>query len=479
MNWMENIRDWCISRQLWWGHRIPAWYDEAGRVYVARTEEEAVKLAGGKALTQDPDTLDTWFSSALWPFSTLGWPDKTPELDYFYPTSTLVTMYDIIFFWVARMIFSGVEQMGKSPFATVFIHGAVRDEQGRKMSKTLNNGIDPLDIIGEYGADALRFMLATCASLGSDMRFSDEKVTSARNFANKIWNATRFVLMNLSDGFKPGLPDELAIEDKWALSKYNTLVADVTDNLEKFELGVAAGKLYDFIWDILCDWYIEITKSRVSAGAAGAEKAQKVLVYLLDGTLRLLHPFMPFITEELWQAIPHDGESIMISSWPVFSPSLAFEKEERDFSGIMDVIRGIRARRAEMNVPPSKKAKVFIVTDSAGVFAQGAAFIQRLAYASEIAIGCSFDPDGAVQVVTSAARAFIPMGELIDMEKERARLEKEKTAVQKDIDMISAKLENVGFVAKAPEKVVAAEHEKLKAAKEKLLKIDESMKALN
>ena len=346
------------------------------------------------------------------------------------------------------------------------------------MSKSLGNGVEPLEVIAEYGADALRFSLATGVSPGNDMRFSDEKVKAARNFANKIWNATRFVLMNLNDGFEPGLPEELAIEDKWVLSKYNTLAADVTDNLEKFELGVAAGKLYDFIWDILCDWYIEITKSRVSAGGDGAEKAQKVLVYLLDGTLRLLHPFMPFITEELWQAIPHDGESIMVSSWPVFQPALVFEKEERDFSGIMDVIRGIRARRAEMNVPPSKKAKVFIVTDSAGVFAQGEPFIRRLAYASEIEIGSSFDLEGAVQVVTSAARVFIPMGDLIDMEKERARLEKEKTVVQKDIDMITAKLGNEGFVAKAPEKVVAAEREKLGAAKEKLLKIDESIKAL-
>ncbi|MCL2033413.1 MAG: valine--tRNA ligase [Oscillospiraceae bacterium] len=478
MNWMENIRDWCISRQLWWGHRIPAWYDESGQVYVARTEEEAVKLSGGKPLTQDPDTLDTWFSSALWPFSTLGWPDKTPELDYFYPTSTLVTGHDIIFFWVARMIFSGIEQMGKSPFDTVFIHGLIRDSQGRKMSKSLGNGVEPLEVIAEYGADALRFSLATGVSPGNDMRFSDEKVLSARNFANKIWNATRFVLMNLSDDFEPGLPEELAMEDKWVLSRYNALVADVTGNLEKFELGVAAGKLYDFIWDILCDWYIEITKSRVSADRSSAEKAQKVLVYLLDGTLRLLHPFMPFITEELWQAIPHEGESIMISSWPQFSQSLVFEKEERDFTSIMDVIRGVRSRRAEMNVPPSKKAKIFIVTDSAGVFVQGAAFIQRLGYASGIEIGSGYDPDGAIQIVTSAARVFIPMDELIDMEKERERLEKEKAAVQKDIGIINAKLTNDGFMAKAPDKVVALEREKLKAAQEKLSKIDESMSAL-
>ncbi len=477
-NWMENIRDWCISRQLWWGHRIPAWYDESGKVYVARTEEEAQKLAGDKTLRQDPDTLDTWFSSALWPFSTLGWPENTAELKYFYPTSTLVTSYDIIFFWVARMIFSGVEQMGETPFDTVFIHGLVRDSQGRKMSKSLGNGIEPLEIIAEFGADALRFALATGVSPGNDMRYSEEKTKSARNFANKIWNATRFVLMNLDDNFTAGLPTELSIEDKWVLTKYNRLVAEVTESLEKFELGVASGKLYDFIWDILCDWYIELTKSRVQAGGASAKRAQQMLVYLLDGTLRLLHPFMPFITEELWQAIPHDGDSIMISSWPLFNTAHVFEKEESDFSSIMDVIRAIRARRADMNVPPSKKAKVFIVTSQAGVFAQGAAFIQRLAFASEVEIGSDFSADGAVQVVTDAARVFIPMAELVDTAKEIARLTKEKDAVQKEFDFLDGKLQNEGFVAKAPEKVIEAEREKLSKAREKLLKIEESLKNL-
>ncbi len=321
MHWMENIKDWCISRQLWWGHRIPAWYDEDGNIYVARSLEEAQAKAPGKTLTRDPDTLDTWFSSGLWPFSTLGWPDKTPELKYFYPTSTLVTGYDIIFFWVARMIFSGVETMEKAPFANVFVHGIIRDAQGRKMSKSLGNGIDPLEIIALYGADALRFALCTGVSPGNDMRFSDEKVKSARNFANKVWNATRFALMNLPEDFEPGLPlgygtgntafraqeknnaqdktrnvSSFKLEDMWAISKYNQVVKEVTDNLEKFELGVALQKLYDFIWDILCDWYIELTKTRVNQGGETAESAQRVLMHMLDGTLRLLHPFMPFIT---------------------------------------------------------------------------------------------------------------------------------------------------------------------------------------
>ena len=479
MHWMENIRDWCISRQLWWGHRIPAWYDEAGNVYVARTFEEAQAQAPGKALTQDPDTLDTWFSSALWPFSTLGWPDKTPELEYFYPTSTLVTGYDIIFFWVARMIFSGCEMAGASPFANVFVHGIIRDSQGRKMSKSLGNGIDPLEVIALYGADALRFALIVGVSPGNDMRFSEEKVTSSRNFANKVWNATRFVLMNLPEGFAPGLPDTLALEDKWIISKYNLVIKEVTDNLEKFELGVALQKLCDFIWDIFCDWYIELTKTRVNHGGETAENAQRVLVHILDGTLRLLHPFMPFITEELWQAIPHEGKSVMVSKWPEYDPALSFEKEERQFSAVMDVIRGVRQRRSEMNVPPSKKAKLYITTDHAGVFAQAVPFLQRLAFASEVEIETGCEPEGAVQVITSEARVFIPMSELVDLEKETARLKKELETTEKEITALNAKLSNAGFVDKAPANVVAAERERLAKAGEKLAKLTESLKSLS
>ncbi|MEG2038530.1 MAG: valine--tRNA ligase, partial [Oscillospiraceae bacterium] len=351
-HWMENIKDWCISRQLWWGHRIPAYYcEDCGETMVAKQAVTTCTKCGSKNITQDPDTLDTWFSSALWPFSTLGWPDKTPELDYFYPTNTLVTGYDIIFFWVARMIFSGVHNMNKTPFDTVFIHGLVRDAQGRKMSKSLGNGIDPLEIIDKYGADALRFTLATSNSPGNDMRFTDEKVKASRNFANKIWNATRFILMNLPEDMESNLVTEnLSIEDKWVLSKYNTLTKEVTDNLEKFELGIAVSKLYDFLWDVMCDWYIELTKTRLWAGGETAQAAQNVLVTVMSGSMQLLHPFMPFITEEIWQALPHKGESIMISQYPIYDEALAFTAEEQEFERIMDAIKGIRTCRAEMNV---------------------------------------------------------------------------------------------------------------------------------
>ena len=482
-HWMENIKDWCISRQLWWGHRIPAWYcADCGEITVSREVPHACSACQSSKLTQDPDTLDTWFSSALWPFSTLGWPDKTPELDYFYPTNTMVTGYDIIFFWVARMIFSGVEQLGTTPFDTVFIHGLVRDAQGRKMSKSLGNGIDPLEIIEEYGADALRFTLATGTSPGNDMRYTDEKVKASRNFANKIWNAVRFVLMNVgddADSMQPGqLPAELSMEDKWVLSRYNSLVAEITENLEKFELGVAAGKLYDFIWDVLCDWYIELTKSRVAQGGDTAARAQQVLLYVLEGTLKLLHPFMPFITEEVWQALPHQGESIMVSAWPVYKQELAFTAEEQAFSQIMDAIRAIRTRRAEMNVPPSKKAKVYIETDMASVFAQGVPFIQRLAFASEVEICQNLAIEGAVQIVTDAARILIPMEQLIDFEKERARLNKELEDMKKEVAMLEGKLGNEGFVAKAPAKVIEGEREKLQKALERLGKIQQSLSAM-
>ncbi len=479
-HWMENIRDWCISRQIWWGHQIPAWYcGDCGEVIVARSTPQTCPKCGGKKLTQDQDTLDTWFSSALWPFSTLGWPDNTEELQYFYPTSDMVTGYDIIFFWVARMIFSGVEQMGESPFSTVFIHGLVRDAQGRKMSKSLGNGIDPLDVIREYGADALRFTLATGVSPGNDLRFVEEKVRAARNFCNKIWNAVRYVMMNLEEGDSGStLPDTLSIEDKWLLSLYNQLVGEVTENLEKYELGIAAQKLYDFFWDILCDWYIELSKSRMQEGGEAAQRARQVLLYVLDGSLRLLHPFMPFITEEVWQALPHEGETLMIQSWPTADPALAFTREEQEFNMVVEAIRAIRARRAELGVPPSKKARLNIETDHAAVFAQGASFLQRLAFASSVEIGNGFDPAGSVQVITDAARIFIPMAELLDLDKERARLEKEKGTAQSEIAMIEKKLQNQGFVAKAPAAVVEGKREKLRKASERLAKIEESLTEL-
>jgi len=476
-NWMDNVKDWCISRQLWWGHRIPAWHcADCGEITVSKEEVHECAHCHSGNVHQDPDTLDTWFSSALWPFSTLGWPDKTEELKYFYPTNTLVTAYDIIFFWVARMIFSGIAHMGEVPFDTVLIHGLVRDAQGRKMSKSLGNGIDPLEIIDQYGADALRFTLATGNSPGNDMRFSDEKVNASRNFANKLWNASRFILMNLSDEVDTvRLPDTLTVEDKWVLSKYNTLVKDVTENLEKFELGMAVQKLYDFIWDIFCDWYIELCKSRLQAGGASSLGAQQVLVYVMEGTLKLLHPFMPFITEEIWQALPHEGESIMVSAWPVYTPSLAFAKEEADFEKVMDAIRAVRNRRAEMNVPPSRKAQLCIATGEPEVFEQGRPFFQRLASASEVTVADSFTMEGAVQVITNAARIFIPMDELVDKEKEIARLNKEKEKVEKEIGALSKKLDNPGFVSKAPAAVVEGERAKLQQQKERLARIEESI----
>ena len=478
-HWMENIKDWCISRQLWWGHRIPAYYCEnCGEIVVAKTAPDCCPKCGGK-VEQDPDTLDTWFSSALWPFSTLGWPDKTPELDHYFPTSTLVTGYDIIFFWVARMIFSSCEQMGQEPFKTVFIHGIVRDAQGRKMSKSLGNGIDPLVVIDQYGADALRFTLATGNSPGNDMRFSDEKVGASRNFANKLWNASRFILMNIGDDEIPCvLPSTLALEDKWIISLANKLASEVTDNLEKFELGVAVAKLYDFIWDVFCDWYIEIAKIRLQKGGEEAQSAKQVLVWVMDKILKLLHPFMPFITEEIWQTIPHDGESIMISAWPEFDEALSFEDDEAEMERIMTAVRAIRNRRAEMNVPPSKKAKVYIATSYKDTFEQGGVFMQRLASASEVEVAESFELDGAVCVVTHDAKIYIPMGELVDFEAEKARLNKELAAVQKDLDFVNNKLSNENFVAKAPANVVAAQREQAAKYQEKIAMLKESIAKL-
>ncbi|OUP53735.1 valine--tRNA ligase [Butyricicoccus pullicaecorum] len=482
LRWMENVHDWCISRQLWWGHRIPAYYcEDCGEMTVAKEDVTVCPKCGGTHIHQEEDVLDTWFSSALWPFSTLGWPEKTRELDYFYPTSVLVTGYDIIFFWVARMIFSGMEQMHEEPFKTVYIHGLVRDAQGRKMSKSLGNGIDPLEIIEQYGADALRFTLVTGNSPGNDMRFSTEKVEASRNFANKIWNASRFIQMNLTID-NAELPADLALEDKWILHKYNELVKAVTENIDKYELGIAVQKLYDFIWDNFCDWYIEIVKPRLQNhdDVAANERAQKVLCYVLRGTMQLLHPFMPFITESIWQALPHEGPSIMVSKWPEYQTELCFAAEAEQVETMMDTIRAIRARRAEMNVPPSKRAQVILLTDERAAYEAGILFFSKLAYASEVIFADAMpeNADSMVSVVTKGATAYMPMGELIDFEKERERLNKEKAKVQKDLDFVNKKLNNPGFVAKAPAAVVEQEREKVAKLEELMTKLDASLAAL-
>ena len=476
-NWMENILDWCISRQLWWGHRIPAFYcDDCGEMVVSK-EDVTVCPKCGKPMRQDPDVLDTWFSSALWPFSTMGWPDKTEELEKYYPTSVLVTGYDIITFWVSRMIFSGLEHMGKAPFSTVFIHGLVRDAQGRKMSKSLGNGIDPLEIIDKYGADALRFALATGNSPGNDMRFSDEKIEAARNFANKLWNASRFVRMNLTID-KIELPDasRLAPEDKWILTRFNELVAGVTVALDKFEVGVALSNIYDFTWDIFCDWYIELSKVRLNEKDTEENLvAQNVIAYVLIGTLKLLHPFMPFITEEIYGALPHDAadESIMISRFPVYDDSLRFDEATEQMNRIIAAIKAIRARRNEMNVPPSRRAKVYIATRYNDAFNdKTAVFFTRLASASEIEVAESFEgviaADDAVQIITDSATIFLPLSDIIDTEKEKARLEAEEKKLLGEIDRVEKKLSNEGFVAKAPAAVVDGERAKLEKYRENL-----------
>ena len=484
LNWMENVHDWCISRQLWWGHQIPAWYcDECGHINVSREDPTKCEKCGCTHLTRDEDVLDTWFSSGLWPFSTLGWPDLDSEdLKYWYPTTDMVTGYDIIFFWVARMVVSGMEQMKKEPFKTVFIHGLVRDDKGRKMSKSLGNGIDPLEMAEKYGADALRFNLITGNSPGNDMRFYVEKCEAMRNFANKIWNASRYVLMNLTVE-ETGLPDaaDLEIEDKWVLTKLNTLIKEVTENMDAYELGVASAKVYDFIWDTYCDWYIELTKARLYGENEKSKlAAQKVLVYVLDQFLRLLHPFMPFITEEIWQAIPHEGKFLMLADWPKYDESLNFGAEAAHMESVMNAIRSIRNRRAEMNVPPSKKSTLYVVSDKGEIFRQGEGFICRLAYADKVII-CETDPEGhenMVCVVTNDAKLYIPLEELIDFEKELARLEREKANCLKQIAMFEGKLSNEAFVSRAPEKVVAEQREKLEKNRALLAQLEESEKRL-
>ena len=478
-NWMENIKDWCISRQLWWGHQIPAWYCECGETIVSETVPTVCPKCGGTHLTRDPDTLDTWFSSALWPFSTLGWPDNTEELKYFYPTNTLVTGYDIIFFWVARMIFSGLEHMGEVPFNTVFFHGLIRDAQGRKMSKSLGNGVDPLDVISVYGADALRFTLVTGNSPGNDLRFSEEKVSASRNFANKIWNAARFILMNIEGkDIDCALPKKFYTSDKWILNRFNNVTAAVTENLEKFELGMAVSKLYDFIWDDFCDWYIELAKIRMNgADEESADSARRVLVWTMSNTLKLLHPFMPYITEEIWQTLPHDGEALIVAKWPEYDEALSFPQEAKNLENVMALIRAIRTRRNEMNVPPSKKAHIYIDTAHPAPYEEASEFIARLAYGSKVEIGTGFDVQGAVTAVTDDAKALLPMDDLVDKAAETARLNKELANAQKQLDTVKAKLANEKFTSKAPQNVidgVKANGEKLEAKIKLILETLES-----
>ncbi len=471
INWMEDLHDWCISRQLWWGHRIPAFYcDDCGEMTVSKTDITVCPKCGGK-VHQDEDVLDTWFSSALWPFSTLGWPDKTPELEKYYPTNVLVTGYDIITFWVSRMIFSGMEHINEIPFKNVFIHGLVRDAQGRKMSKSLGNGIDPIEMINKYGADALRYALITGNSPGNDMRFSDEKIESARNFANKIWNAARFVLMNLTiDEIKLPECDKLRIEDKWILSSFNTLCREIETNIDSFELGVALAKLYEFIRDKFCDWYIELCKPRFAqAGSDENLVAQNVIAYVLSNTMKLLHPYMPFITEEIYLALPHECESVMIAEYPTYSEELHFEREEQDMNSLISMIRGIRNRRAEMNVPPSRKATLHIVSENTSAFCpENEIFFTKLASASEVIFDKAYDDAGAVIVVTDDCKAYIPLAEMIDTEKELARLDKEKTNTEGEIARLEKKLSNEGFRAKAPAAVIAGEEAKLVGYRDKL-----------
>ena len=485
-NWMENVHDWCISRQLWWGHQIPVWYcDDCGKMTVSREDATECCHCHSKHIHQEEDVLDTWFSSALWPFSTLGWPDKTEDLEYFYPTDVLVTGYDIIFFWVARMIFSACEQTKVPPFHTVFIHGLVRDDKGRKMSKSLGNGIDPLEIADKFGADALRFNLVTGNSPGNDMRFYTERCEAMRNFANKIWNASRFLMMNLSiDSCK--LPEKLELEDKWILSKLNRVIPEITDNMDRYELGVAAQKIYDFIWDDYCDWYIEMTKPRLQGDDEDSKvRAQQVLCYVLTNMLKLLHPFMPFITEEIWQALPREeGETadfLMMSTWPQASEALDFSAEEQAMELVMDAIRAVRTRRSEMNVPPSKKAHLTIATEQAHVFELGIPTLKRLAYASDVTIVAAGEApaeSGMVSVVTHAAQVFMPLAELVDLAKEKERVAKELKKNSAELEKLNTKLGNPGFVNKAPEHIVAAEKERAVKLAELVSKLEEQLKTM-
>ena len=481
LNWMYNVRDWCISRQLWWGHRIPAWYcADCGHVTVSKTDAVECEACRSKNIEQDPDVLDTWFSSALWPFSTLGWPEETEDLKYFYPTDVLVTGYDIIFFWVARMIFSACEQMHEIPFHTVLIHGLIRDPQGKKMSKSAGNGVDPIEMIERFGADALRFNIITGNSPGNDMRFYVERCEAMRNFANKLWNASRFVMMNLTIG-DCALPEKLELEDRWILSKLNSLRGEVRENLDRYELGIAAQKIYDFIWDSYCDWYIELTKPRLNGGdAAAKEGAERVLLYVLTDILKLLHPFMPYITEEIFQAIPHEGEALIVAPYPKYDAALSFPEDEAGFELIMDAVKAVRSRRAEMNVPPSKRPTLIITSDRPEVFEAGRTYLSKLAYAGEVEISAEApaDTEGMVSVVTGSAKMFMPMAELVDIEKERARIEKELEKARAQLEAQNKKLANESFVSRAPEAVVNAERERAEKAKALIANLEESLAKL-
>ena len=478
LNWMHSVRDWCISRQLWWGHQIPAWYcADCGHVTVSREDATCCEKCGSKHIERDPDVLDTWFSSALWPFSTLGWPDTEAEdYKYFFPTDVLVTGYDIIFFWVARMIFSSLEQTGREPFHTVLIHGLIRDSQGKKMSKSAGNGVDPLEMIDRFGADALRFNIITGNSPGNDMRFYVERCEAMRNFANKLWNAARYVMMNL-DVTENRLPETLRLEDRWIVSKLNELVREVNENFDKYELGIAATKIYDFIWDSFCDWYIEITKPRLREGD---RDAQYVLLYVLTDILKLLHPFMPFITEELYSAIPHEGDRLIVATYPEYDPALSFPADEADFESIMTAVKAVRSRRSEMNVPASKRPQLIIATDRPEVFEKGRVYLSNLAYAGSVEVlrDVPSDTSGMVSVVTEGAKMFMPMAELVDLAAERARIERELEKAKKDMAGQQAKLANENFVSRAPERVVAAEREKLAKAQALCANLEESLKNL-
>ena len=481
LNWMYNVRDWCISRQLWWGHRIPAWYcADCGHVTVSKEDATECEACHSKNIEQDPDVLDTWFSSALWPFSTLGWPEETEDLKYFYPTDVLVTGYDIIFFWVARMIFSSCEQMNEIPFHTVLIHGLIRDPQGKKMSKSAGNGVDPIEMIDRFGADALRFNIITGNSPGNDMRFYVERCEAMRNFANKLWNASRFVMMNLNID-DCALPEKLELEDRWILSKLNSLRGEVRDNLDRYELGIAAQKIYDFIWDSYCDWYIELTKPRLNGGDEQAkEGAERVLLYVLTDILKLLHPFMPYITEEIFQAIPHEGEALIVAPYPKYDAALSFPEDEAGFELIMDAVKAVRSRRAEMNVPPSKRPTLIITSDRPEVFEAGRTYLSKLAYAGEVEISAEApaDTEGMVSVVTGSAKMFMPMAELVDIEKERARIEKELDKARAQLEAQNKKLANESFVSRAPEAVVNAERERAEKAKALIANLEESLAKL-
>ena len=481
-NWLNNIKDWCISRQLWWGHRIPAFYcEDCGNLMISKEKVEVCDRCGCKHVHQDQDTLDTWFSSALWPFSVMGWPEKTKEFEYFYPTSTLVTGYDIIFFWVVRMMFSGLEHTGRAPFKNIFIHGLVRDAQGRKMSKSLGNGVDPIEVIKDFGADALRFTLLNGVSPGNDVRFSDDKVSASRNFANKIWNAARFIHLKV-DGFdyENKIPDILQIEDKWILYKLNKTILEVTNNLENFELGIASQKLYDFIWDDFCDWYIELTKIRLmnETDFKISFNTRSMLVYVITRVLKLLHPFMPFITEEIYQSFNTETDFVMCSEYPKYDENLLFS-EKADFEKVIDMIKSIRARRSEINVPQSKKTSVYIVSDDNKLFENCKFIIGKLAYCEKVFICNNVSLENTVNIVTSNAKAYIPMSELIDRDKEIARLNKELLSIQKQFDLADSKLNNESFLKKAPSSVVEKVKIEHKELEEKIINIKEMIKSFS